>query len=234
MATELFQEEQLGLFAPAPSHRITCRICELPTTANSMAVLLCAECIAKLDEMVQNVGDQLAAALAEEAKTYGDWYVVFDAAKSDAALMKRYELFSTVQWDTPNDPKVHRMYEATRGPSQEPLVCIVRLELAHKEAFERATNRRVWAKHAYAEIDAARAELALSAPSEKPTQEYIVPDGAAPKICKSCRKPIVWVMGARGGDMPLSLTTQHVVDGVKYARPHWHDCPQSKEWSNKQ
>lgn len=63
--------------------------------------------------------------------------------------------------------------------------------------------------------------------------EYALPPTAATSRCGSCGAAMAWVTTARGRAMPLSLATVEERAGVKYALPHFVDCPDAKEWSGK-
>lgn len=63
--------------------------------------------------------------------------------------------------------------------------------------------------------------------------EYALPPTAATSRCGSCGAAMAWVKTPRGRAMPLSLATVEERAGVKYALPHFVDCPDAKEWSGK-
>jgi hypothetical protein len=63
--------------------------------------------------------------------------------------------------------------------------------------------------------------------------EYALPPDCWTGKCRSCGAAMAFVTTANGKAMPLSLATCEERDGVKYALPHFVDCPQSKEWSGK-
>lgn len=63
--------------------------------------------------------------------------------------------------------------------------------------------------------------------------EYALPPNAAVSRCGSCGAAMAWVKTPNGKAMPLSLATIEERDGVRYALPHFVDCPQAKEWSHK-
>jgi hypothetical protein len=81
----------------------------------------------------------------------------------------------------------------------------------------------------------------MSSPEELPQRdlfgarpgEYVMPDNAFPTKCHSCGAAIIFVRTTGGRMMPLALSTVEERDGVRYALPHWIDCPDSKEWSGK-
>jgi hypothetical protein len=66
----------------------------------------------------------------------------------------------------------------------------------------------------------------------RPT-EYVLPDHAYISKCGSCGAPMSWVKTKNGKAMPLSLATVETRDGVRYALPHFIDCPDAKEWSKR-
>lgn len=61
--------------------------------------------------------------------------------------------------------------------------------------------------------------------------EYEVPNDAYQNECRSCQAPIVWTHTKRGASMPLSVATIETRDGIRYAMPHFVDCPEAKQWS---
>ena len=63
--------------------------------------------------------------------------------------------------------------------------------------------------------------------------EYPIPVAAALSRCGSCGAGMVWVKTAKGKAMPLSAATIEEREGVRYALPHFVDCPQAKEWSKR-
>jgi len=63
--------------------------------------------------------------------------------------------------------------------------------------------------------------------------EYELPPDAIPVPCASCGAGMVWMKTSKGKAMPLSVATIEERDGVKYALPHFADCPEAKEWSKK-
>lgn len=63
--------------------------------------------------------------------------------------------------------------------------------------------------------------------------EYEVPDRAQHGECRSCHAAIIWTRTAAGKAMPLSVATIETRDGVRYALPHFVDCPEAKDWSHK-
>ena len=63
--------------------------------------------------------------------------------------------------------------------------------------------------------------------------EYELPPNAHPTRCASCGMGMTFVRTKGGKMMPLSLATVEERDGVRYALPHFIDCPQAKEWSTK-
>ena len=63
--------------------------------------------------------------------------------------------------------------------------------------------------------------------------EYELPEDAYVTRCASCGAGMAFVKTANGKAMPLSLATVETRDNVKYALPHWTDCPQAKQWSKK-
>lgn len=62
-------------------------------------------------------------------------------------------------------------------------------------------------------------------------REYVLPDNAWPVNCQSCGAAMAFVTTANGKAMPLSLATIETRDGVRYALPHFVDCPDANEWS---
>lgn len=63
--------------------------------------------------------------------------------------------------------------------------------------------------------------------------EYVLPPASATSLCGSCGAAMAWIKTPKGKAMPLSLATVEEREGVKYALPHFVDCPQAKEWSKK-
>ena len=63
--------------------------------------------------------------------------------------------------------------------------------------------------------------------------EYELPPNAHPTRCASCGAAMAFVKLPSGKVMPLSLATVEERGGIKYALPHWSDCPHAKEWSKK-
>ena len=63
--------------------------------------------------------------------------------------------------------------------------------------------------------------------------EYELPEGAYITRCASCGAGMAFVKTPNGKAMPLSLATVEARDDVKYALPHWIDCPQAKQWSKR-
>lgn len=63
--------------------------------------------------------------------------------------------------------------------------------------------------------------------------EYELPATPYLSRCGSCGAPMAWTKTKNGKAMPLSLLTVEERGGVKYALPHFADCPQAKEWSKK-
>jgi len=63
--------------------------------------------------------------------------------------------------------------------------------------------------------------------------ELILPEHAFPTRCESCGAEIVWQRTRRGKLTPLSVATTEERWGVKYALPHWADCPQADQWRGK-
>lgn len=61
--------------------------------------------------------------------------------------------------------------------------------------------------------------------------EYEVPHGAYQTNCQSCGAAMVWVQTPKGASMPLSVATIETRDGIRYAMPHFVDCPDAKNWS---
>lgn len=63
--------------------------------------------------------------------------------------------------------------------------------------------------------------------------EYELPPNAHPTRCASCGAGMVFVRTPNGKMMPLSLATVEERDGIRYALPHFVDCPQAKDWSKR-
>jgi hypothetical protein len=63
--------------------------------------------------------------------------------------------------------------------------------------------------------------------------EYVLPPNAWPVKCQSCGAGMAFVRTPQGKMMPLSLATIEERDGIKYALPHFVDCPDAKDWSKK-
>jgi hypothetical protein len=63
--------------------------------------------------------------------------------------------------------------------------------------------------------------------------EYEVPSVSTPMPCRSCGASIVWTMTLKGKAMPLSAATIEERNDLRYALPHFVDCPQAKDWSKK-
>jgi hypothetical protein len=63
--------------------------------------------------------------------------------------------------------------------------------------------------------------------------EYELPDSAYLTKCASCGAAMAFVKTPNGKAMPLSLATVETRDGIRYALPHFVDCPQAREWSKK-
>jgi hypothetical protein len=64
--------------------------------------------------------------------------------------------------------------------------------------------------------------------------EMVLPDNAYQVKCQSCGAWMSFVQTVNGRAMPLSLATVEERDGVRYALPHWIDCPDARSWSKKQ
>ena len=60
--------------------------------------------------------------------------------------------------------------------------------------------------------------------------EYIVPEYTQSDTCRSCKAYIIWLVAKGRKWMPLSAATIEERDGVRYALPHFVDCPHAKEW----
>lgn len=63
--------------------------------------------------------------------------------------------------------------------------------------------------------------------------EYEVPSNAQHGTCRSCGAMMVWVQTVKQRAMPLSVATIETRDGVRYALPHFVDCPEAKKWSKR-
>jgi len=63
--------------------------------------------------------------------------------------------------------------------------------------------------------------------------EYALPFPVRIVDCQSCGAKMTWVTTANGKAMPLSLATVEEREGVRYALPHFIDCPDAKEWSKR-
>jgi len=63
--------------------------------------------------------------------------------------------------------------------------------------------------------------------------EYALPPDLYTSKCRSCGAMMAWTKTPNGKAMPLSLATVEERDGVRFALPHFVDCPQAKEWSKR-
>jgi hypothetical protein len=63
--------------------------------------------------------------------------------------------------------------------------------------------------------------------------EYALPADPYVARCGSCGAGMAWIKTPAGKAMPLSMATVEERDGVKYALPHFVDCPDAKDWSKK-
>ena len=63
--------------------------------------------------------------------------------------------------------------------------------------------------------------------------EYELPPHVWEVKCASCGAPMAFVKTPNGKAMPLSLATIEVRDSIRYALPHWIDCPSAAEWKGK-
>lgn len=63
--------------------------------------------------------------------------------------------------------------------------------------------------------------------------EYVLPADCYIGKCRSCGAGMAFVRTPNGKAMPLSLATIEERDGIRYALPHFIDCPHAKEWSKK-
>jgi hypothetical protein len=64
--------------------------------------------------------------------------------------------------------------------------------------------------------------------------EYVVPsDGRSLDSCKSCGADLIWTTSGKGKFVPLSVATIEEREGVRYALPHFVDCPHSRHWSKR-
>lgn len=63
--------------------------------------------------------------------------------------------------------------------------------------------------------------------------EYEVPERHQLGECRSCHAAITWMKTPAGKAMPLSVASIETRDGVRYALPHFADCPEAKDWSRK-
>lgn len=61
--------------------------------------------------------------------------------------------------------------------------------------------------------------------------EYEIPPVCQLATCRSCDAAILWIRTAQGRAMPLSVATTEEREGIRYALPHFVDCPHAKDWS---
>ena len=76
-------------------------------------------------------------------------------------------------------------------------------------------------------------QLELFTDSRPRKGEYVVPEDAQLLACRSCGLPMVFCETENGRAIPLSVKTIEEREGVKYAMPHFADCPQAKKWSKR-
>jgi hypothetical protein len=63
--------------------------------------------------------------------------------------------------------------------------------------------------------------------------EYIVPSNGTFAHCRSCGAMMIWIQTGNSQAMPLSVATIETRDDIRYALPHFVDCPDAKKWSKK-
>lgn len=61
--------------------------------------------------------------------------------------------------------------------------------------------------------------------------EYEVPANPQQSACLSCGAAMVWTHTRKGASMPLSVATIETRGGIRYAMPHFVNCPDAKNWS---
>lgn len=87
---------------------------------------------------------------------------------------------------------------------------------------EQNTEADALSRRAYQEARAADPKLAPG--------EYAIPATAAPEQCRSCGAAIVWAKTAGGKAIPLSLALAEERGGKRITKPHFVDCPESRQW----
>lgn len=63
--------------------------------------------------------------------------------------------------------------------------------------------------------------------------EYAIPPHAQIGTCHSCQAEVAWIRTQHDQWMPLSLATAETRDGMRYALPHFADCPEAQQWSKR-
>ena len=221
-------QERFGV-APAPSqalHQITCRVCALTAKVTLGQPNLCHACTADLVITRQHVAQTLEASVAAFDRAAQTWLDT-QAAADDATLARWHRAEQFILSGRETDPAFRATWEKERD-AQTPLGELLRAYEAYTTAEQAAREIRTWAERALVEIEAAEETQPTSRPNE-----YAVPEDAKLVACRSCGMPMVWARTPAGKPLPLSVATIEIRDGVRYALPHFVDCPEAKDWSRK-
>jgi len=222
---ELFPEDDAPPLIPT-LQQITCRVCGLVAKVRVGQANLCHACAADLLITRQHVEQALetsAASLDTAAQTWLD----AQAAADDATLDRWHKAEAYIKQGRETDPAFRATWERERS-AQTPLGTLLCAYEAYTAADAAAREIRTWGQRAMVEIEAAEG----ARPAPRPN-EYAVPDDATPVACRSCGAAMVWVKTPAGKPLPLSVATIEARDGVRYALPHFADCPEAKDWSRK-
>lgn len=215
--------------------RITCRVCGIGATVPlDHPALLCPGCLEDLDKTRDRVHAWLNAALARLEQVQHVW----DTERTASPAHARWEAVQAALIGVAEQRIPQATFDATWAKRRAEGGPLAQLLLAY-EAYARECDRlgvEFERLHkAQTEINTAWLDQPLEA-DEHPTprpNEYAIPDDATPTTCRSCGAGMVFIKTANGKALPLSVATIEIRDGVRWAIPHFADCPNSKEWSKR-
>jgi hypothetical protein len=164
----------------------------------------------------------------------GAWRTVLLGA--DAATAQRYADTVSARWPMGGGEAAPNMAAriAKSHALGDSLSILLDAEAARDETLAQLAEESARIGHGLNELRKVRTihSPAPSAPAARPN-EYVIPADATPTTCRSCGAGMVFIRTPAGKALPLSVATIQERDGVRYALPHFADCPNSKEWSKK-
>jgi hypothetical protein len=214
---------------------ITCRACGLGATVPlDHPALLCPPCLEDLNGTRERHAMCLQTALEGLEVNQANW----EAQRAASPAQLRWAAVQAALIGVAEKRADQRVFDATWAKRKAEGGPLAQLLLAY-EAYARECDRigeelaRLYAAQREINVAWLNTPMEESEPRMPRPNEYAVPDDATPTTCRSCGAGMVFIKTAQGKALPLSVATIEVRDGVRYALPHFADCPNSKEWSKK-